>query len=81
MKLESFKSKPADVKDDFPDYYIMASWHQPRSTQNEILLWLTGGDIKHIFLLQFYAIESRNVPIFRYHNHKKPKPKENKRKI
>lgn len=29
-------------------------------------LLLTGGDIKHNFLLQFYAIESRNVPIFRH---------------
>lgn len=37
----------------------------------EFLLLLTGGDIKHIFLLQFYAIESRKVPIFRYHSHKK----------
>lgn len=70
---KNLNSKPADVIDDFLDYYIIASWHQPRSTQNEILLWVTGGDIKHIFLLQFYAIESRNVPIFRYHSHKKTK--------
>lgn len=37
------------------------------------VLLLTGGDIKHIFLLQFYAIESRKDPIFRYQSHTQKK--------
>lgn len=48
--------------------------HTPKAKRKARLLLLTGGDIKHIFLLQFYAIESRKVPIFRYQSHKKSEP-------
>jgi hypothetical protein len=42
----------------------LTNTHARQTPGEGILLLLTGGDIKHIFLLQFYTIESRKVPIF-----------------